>query len=438
MIRRFLKRVFAPSNEPAPAKIPRSRHGISAHDISSAAKQVTTSLTQSRHKAFVVGGAVRDLLLKRRPKDFDVVTSATPDQVRALFRRSRIIGRRFRLVQVIAEGDIVEVSTFRGSDVAREVDERGRVLRDNIFGTQSQDAARRDFTVNALFYDCQNETILDYHGGYADLLQRRLKMIGDPEARYREDPVRMLRAVRLSATLSLKLDPAAAGPIARLASLLQFVPAARVFDEMLKLLLSGHAAECIRELRAQGLHHGLLPLLDVILEQPLGERFVWSALGETDERIREGKPVSPSFLFATLLWHEVLSAWNALEAKGVTQSAALKQAMDEVIDVQTEKLAVPRRFTAMTKEIWALQPRFLHRSGARACRLLAHPRFRAGFDFFNLRARSGEVEIEIAEWWRRFQAAEADERKAMLLPGPPKGRRRRRRVKAVSPVPATS
>lgn len=381
---------------------------------------------------------MRDLLLKRRPKDFDVVTDATPDRVRGLFRRSRIIGRRFRLVQVINDGEIVEVSTFRGNDAASEVDERGRVLRDNVFGTQAQDAARRDFTVNALFYDPKSERILDYRGGYADLVARRLRTIGDAEARYREDPVRMLRAVRLSAALGLKLDSATAAPIAKLAPLLRFVPAARVFDEMLKLLLSGHATECLRALRAQGLHHGLLPLLDVILEQPLGERFVWLALAETDERIRQGKPVSPSFLFATLLWHEVLSAWSAAEKAGMSPHAALKQAMDQVIDLQTETLAIPRRFCAVTKDIWSLQPRFAHRSGARAFRLLNHPRFRAGFDFLNLRAQSGEVESEIAEWWRRFQSVDADERKAMLLPGEPRRKRRRRKPKAVTQAePAT-
>jgi poly(A) polymerase len=434
MIRRFLKRVFAAADEPAPHTIPRSRHGIAAEEISPAARYVTAALTQSGYRAFVVGGAVRDLLLKRRPKDFDVATNAMPDQVRALIRRSRIIGRRFRLVQVMSEGEIVEVSTFRGADAQPEVDERGRVLRDNVFGTQLQDAARRDFTVNALFYDPQNERILDYHGGYADLLARRLKIIGEPEARYREDPLRMLRAVRLSAALGLELDAATAQPIANLAPLLQFVPAARVFDEMLKLLLSGQAAEGIRELRRQGLHHALLPLLDVILEQPLGERFVSIALAETDERVRADKPVSPSFLFATLLWHEVLSAWNALEARGLSQYAALKQAMDEVIDLQTEKLAVPRRFTAVTKEIWSLQPRFLHRSGARTFRLLNHPRFRVGYDFFNLRANSGEVDKDIADWWRRFQSAEADERKAMLVPGQTQRRRRRRKAKVAAAV----
>jgi poly(A) polymerase len=438
MIRKFLQRVFAPSDYAAPTVILRSRHGIAAEQISPAARQVALTLTQSKHAAFVVGGAVRDLLLKRVPKDFDVVTDATPDRVRSLFRRSRIIGRRFRLVQVMSDGEIVEVSTFRGADAASEVDERGRVLRDNVFGTQAQDAARRDFTVNSLFYNPQKEQILDYQGGFADLIAHRLRAIGDPEARYREDPVRMLRAVRLSAALGLKLDPATAEPIARLAPLLQFVPPARVFDEMLKLLLSGHSAECIRGLRAQGLHHGLLPLLDVILQQPLGERFVWSALASTDERIRQAKPVTPSFLFATLLWHEVLSAWNAAEKNGLPPHAALKQAMDQVFDLQAAKLAIPRRFSAITKEIWSLQPRFLHRSGARAIRLLSHPRFRAGFDFLNLRAQSGEVENEITEWWRKFQLAEPEDRRVMLLPGAPRRKRRRRRAKAGAHDPATS
>ena len=287
-----------------------------------------------------------------------MATNATPEQVRGQFRRSRIIGRRFRLVHVMCGPDTVEVSTFRGTQEDGESgeqvhDEHGRILRDNVFGNQQQDATRRDFTMNALFYDPVTQEIWDYYGGIKDLKARRLRIIGDPEQRYREDPVRMLRAVRLAAKLGMEIDSATAGPISRLAPLMDRVPAARVFDEMLKLLLSGHALECVKGLRKRGLHHGMLPMLDVILEQPLGERFIMLALKNTDERILADKPVSPAFLFAALLWHEVLAAWKQAEQGGMKPMPALHQAMDQVLGVQDEKLAIPRRYDAVMKEIWA-------------------------------------------------------------------------------------
>src|SRR6185436_8114748 len=242
-----------------------------------------------------------DAILGWEPKDFDVATNATPEEVREIFRRSRIIGRRFRLVHVMCGREQVEVSTYRGGaaaedDDARVSDEHGRILRDNVFGNQEQDATRRDFTINALFYDPATQEIWDYHGGVEDLKKRRLRMIGDPEQRYREDPVRMLRAVRLAASRGLEIDQATREPIKSLTPLLANVPPSRLFDEMLKLLLSGNAYECVMALRQEGLHHGLLPMLDVILEQPLGERFVMMALRNTDVRVKGDKPVSPSFL----------------------------------------------------------------------------------------------------------------------------------------------
>ena len=415
MITRLLGRVFSGRmfGPGRPKIVPLSTHGIARDKISPCALQVSEALQGKRHAAFIVGGAVRDLLLGRTPKDFDMATDATPEEVRALFRRSRIIGRRFRLVHVMCGRDTVEVATFRGGTAdegeARVADEHGRILRDNVYGTQQQDATRRDFTVNALFYDPVSQVIWDYHGGVADLRRRRLRMIGDPVLRYREDPVRMLRAVRLAASHELEIDKATRQPIRALAGLLANVPPARLFDEMLKLLLSGHAAEAVIKLRKEGLHHGLLPLLDVILEQPLGERFVMLALRTTDERMRADKSVSPSFLFAALLWHEVLAAWEQLEGTGAPRIPALYQAMDRVIGVQAEKLAIPRRYSADMKEIWALQPRFLERGGTRPYRLLEQSRFRAGYDFLMLRCRSGEVETQIGDWWTRFQdAGEAD------------------------------
>jgi poly(A) polymerase len=374
---------------------------------------------------------VRDLLLGIAPKDFDVATDARPEQVRPLFRRALIIGRRFRLVHVMFGSDTVEVSTFRGADAGTaEKDEHGRVLRDNVFGTLEEDARRRDFTVNALYFDPATEELVDFHGGLADLKKRMLRVIGDPDVRYREDPVRMLRAVRLAAKLGLTLDPATRQPIRTLAPLMERVPPARLFDEMLKLLLSGHASACLRQLRDVGLHRGLLPLLDVILEQPLGERFVTLALAQTDERVLAERPVSPAFLFAALLWHEVLAAWKARQARGERALAALEAAMDEVLDTQCAKLAITRKLTATMREVWAMQPRFEQRSGNRAYRLLESPRFRMAYDFLALRAASGEVAADLEEWWRAFQGADAESRKAMLLPDTaPRKRRRRRRKK---------
>ncbi|PIV71368.1 MAG: polynucleotide adenylyltransferase PcnB, partial [Rhodocyclales bacterium CG17_big_fil_post_rev_8_21_14_2_50_68_7] len=334
MIRKLLRRVFRRA-EPVPAGpalIPLARHGVRREQISPAALKVVARLQEAGFKAYVVGGAVRDLIAGLQPKDFDLATDATPEQVRALFRRSRIIGRRFRIVHVMEGRETMEVTTFRAAaDDRVETDENGRVLRDNAFGTQEEDAARRDFTVNALYYDPADETIVDFHHGVADLQQKTLRMIGDPHRRYREDPVRMLRAVRLAAKLGLELDPAARAPIRDMAPLIENVPASRLFDEMLKLLLSGHAVECIRRLRDEGLHHGLLPLLDVILGDTQGGRFVWGALAATDERVRSGKTVSPGFLFATLLWNEVLASWERRKAAGETPMPALFEAMDEVL-----------------------------------------------------------------------------------------------------------
>lgn len=438
MIRKLLLRlVNGPSRPAAPRVVPHSRHGVSRHAISACARRVTSGLQVEGFDAYVVGGAVRDLLLGREPKDFDVATNATPERVRALFRRSRIIGRRFQLVHVLCGRDVVEVSTFRGKHAAVDgergaTDEHGRILRDNVFGTREEDAVRRDFTVNALFYDPSSEEIIDYCGGLTDLKNRKLRMIGDPEARYREDPVRMLRAVRLAAKLDLEIERGTREPIRKLADLLESVPVSRLFEEMLKLLLSGGSVQGVQQLRAQGLHHGLLPMLDVILEQPLGERFVMLALERTDERVRDNKPVSPGFLFAALLWHEVLAAWRAGEAAGKSTMPAMFEAIDQVVEEQSANLAIPRRFSSDMREIWILQARLLNRSGRRPFALLGNPRFRAAYDFLLLRCESGELDMEIGEWWQRFQHAGENERKSMLVPGS-SGRRRRRRRKNTKP-----
>jgi poly(A) polymerase len=425
----------------------KDKHGIERDAISRCARRTCEDLQRAGFLAFVVGGAVRDLLVDIEPKDFDVATSATPDEVRSVFRRSRIIGRRFRIVHVLCGAETVEVSTFR-AHFAREpdadnTDEHGRMLSDNVFGTQAEDALRRDFTVNALFYDPVKEEVWDYVHGFKDVNARSLVMIGDPAMRYREDPVRMLRAARLAAKLGFEIEAKTREPIQALKHLLENVPQARLFEEILKLLLSGSAVECIRVLRELELHHGLLPLLDTALDDPESGPFAMAALRATDERLAAGKPVSPAFLLAALLWGQVERNLKRFEGQGQPTVAALHAAMHEALDVQRDSLAIPRRFDATMKELWLLQPRFLQRGGHRPFRLLEHPRFRAAYDFFALRAASANAPQEVAKWWEEFQAVSSDEREQMLVSGeagPRKKRRRRRgkrRAEAAGPdVPA--
>ena len=467
MIKKFIRRVLQFGSGSELRTVPKEQHGIGREAISPGARKVCEVLHAQGHQAYVVGGAVRDLLLGLRPKDFDVASDAYPEEVHKIFRRSRLIGKRFKLVHVMFGEETVEVSTFRartpaetekpGGDRLPErdrvvdehgrsrsherdhvVDEHGRVVRDNIYGTREDDAIRRDFTINALYYDPASETLLDYHNGLRDLQRKSVRIIGDARARYREDPLRMLRAVRFAAKAGFAIDERTRKPIRELAHLLGNVPPSRVYEEMQKLLLSGHAATGLRELRSEALHHGLLPLLDVIFEQPMGERFVTLALEQTDSRVRSGKSVSPAFLFAALLWHEVLAAWKKAQQRGLKPIPALFEAMDAVLDIQTDKLAIPRRLTAVMKEIWALQPRFEQRSGRRPFGLLAHERFRAGFDFLVLRSGSGEAPEELAQWWEKFQQAGEAERQAMLMAPQPgeRGRRRRRRRRGKKPSSA--
>jgi poly(A) polymerase len=460
----------------APVILSSDIHGIDPALISKNAVRVTDALQQAGHRAFIVGGAVRDLLLGIAPKDFDVATDATPDEVQRLFRRARLIGRRFQIVHVQFGQELIEVSTFRAlvdaprpkttsfapkevplGDGAQEaplggppaadaapprrlkrdeldrrthaVDASGRVLRDNVWGEQHEDATRRDFTINAMYYDPATQTVLDYHNGMADMRARLLRMIGDPATRYREDPVRMLRVVRFAAKLGFEIEDTTRAPIKELADLINNVPAARLFDEMLKLLLSGQALACLQRLRKEGLHHGLLPLLDVVLEQPHGEKFVTLALNNTDARVRAGKPVSPGFLFATLLWHDMQQRWQQYTEQGEYPIPALHRAMDDVLDMQTEKLAIHKRFSADMREIWGLQLRLEKRSGRSALKLLEHQRFRAGYDFLLLRCESGELDASVAQWWTEFVDGDAAAREALLSQGgkerAPRKRRRR-------------
>jgi len=446
MIRRLISKVFGRKHAASGSSariLPRIKHGIQRNGIDDCALKVCETLAGAGFKGYVVGGAVRDLLLGKAPKDFDVATDATPEEVRRLFRRSRLIGRRFQIVHVMCSRETIEVTTFRANgqkeseeEDERPTDEHGRLLSDNVFGSMADDAARRDFTINALYYDPLREEVHDYFDGVADCKKRLLRMIGDPETRYREDPVRMLRAARFAAKLDFRIDEATRAPVARLAPLLANIPRARIFDEALKLLLSGHALRGVHQLRAEGLHHGILPLLDTILDDPTGERFITAALKSTDERIQSDRPSSPAFLFGALLWPQVLKRWQAIEAGGEKPQPALFLAMDDVLDAQRAQLSIPRRYDGMMKEIWALQPRFEQRGGQRPYRLLEHPRFRAAYDFLLLRAEAGEVDTELGDWWTRFQDADEDARTGMLVAdsGPKPRRKRRRRKTGDAPV----
>ena len=441
MIRRLIKKVFGKASRATATSGPRilalASHGIKREQIHPCALKTTRALKEAGYTAFVVGGAVRDLLLGREPKDFDVATNATPEQVRQVFRRSRLIGRRFQIVHVYCGADTIEVTTFRAATPEKEADEDddsrvtaadGMLLRDNVFGSQAEDAERRDFTVNALYYDTETQEIWEWHGGVEDAKKMVLRIIGDPIQRFREDPVRMLRAARFAAKLDFHIDPATRAPIAELAQMLERIPSSRLFDEMMKLLLSGHAERGVRQLRAEGLHHGVLPMLDAILDNPERQKFLHAALHDTDERVRHGHSASPAFMLACLLWFDMQAEWRRNQARGQSDQSALYDAMDAVLERQRDALAFPRRFDGTIKEIWSLQSRFEQRSGARPFRLLAHPRFRAGYDFLLIRAKGGDAAQELADWWHRFPDASDSEREAMLIkpkPGETKSKRRR-------------
>lgn len=400
----------------------RSEHTISRAQISPNALKVLYRLKGARFRACLVGGCVRDLLLGREPKDFDVATDAHPEQVRVLFRNCRLVGRRFRLAHIHFGQEVIEVATFRAAAApGREGDwvqeESGRLLRDNVFGTIEEDAFRRDFTANALYYDIADFSVIDYVGGMEDLRQGVLRLIGDPESRYREDPVRMLRAVRLMTKLGFTLDPACAEPLPKLAPLLAGVSPARLYDEVLKLFLSGYGVQTFELLRHYGLFEFLFPATEKALayeHQGFPSTFLVRMLESTDRRLHEGKPVAPYFLYAALLWEPVRLEVERRQAGGMAPSIAMQEAASEVLNEQIRHVAISRRVALPMREVWMLQPRFERRQGGRPLRLLEHPRFRAGYDFLLLRSAAGETEPELAGWWTRLLRADDDERRKML------------------------
>ncbi len=401
--------------------IARDAHCISRKDISPNALRVLYKLRDAGFAGYLVGGAVRDLLVGGHPKDFDIATSATPEEVRHLFRNSRLIGRRFRIAHVVFGREIIEVATFRANvddgSGDRELHEGGRLLRDNVFGTVEDDAVRRDFTANALYYAIDDFSVRDYTGGFEDVQNRVLKMIGDPEQRYREDPVRMLRAVRLAAKLGFHIDGPTATPIAEFATLLRESAPARLFEECLKLFLSGHAVESFLGLERHGLLPALLPETAAALKSNRSgalRQMLLEGLRGTDARVASDEPVSPAFLFALLLWPAYCRALMALQAQGMHAAEAQRRAADRVTVHQLGMIALPRRFSLPMQEIWLLQSRFSQRQRKRVVRLLAHPRFRAAYDFLVLRQFASNEHAEEVAFWQEAQTLPIDELDAQL------------------------
>jgi poly(A) polymerase len=423
--------------------IPRDQHNVSRKEISPNALRVLYRLREGGFAAYLVGGAVRDLLIGGHPKDFDVATDATPEQVKGLFRNCRLIGRRFRLAHVVYGREIIEVATFRASSDDgsgdRELHEGGRVLRDNVYGSIEEGAVRRDFTANALYYAIEDFSVRDYVGGFEDVRNRLMRLIGDPETRYREDPVRMLRAVRLAAKLDFEIEPATAAPIPHLAPLLSEAAPARLFEECLKLFLSGHAVASFLGLERHGLLSALLPETAAALKSNRSgalRRMVLEGLKGTDARVANDEPVSPAFLFALLLWPAYCRALMELQAQGVHAAEAQRRAADRVTVHQLNTIALPRRFSLPMQEIWLLQSRFSQRQRKRVFRLLAHPRFRAAFDFLVLRLAASDEHADDVAFWREVQDKPGDELAAQLdahvahedAAQAPRKRRRRRRA----------
>lgn len=432
--------------------IPRAEHGISRDDISDNALKVLYRLNKAGFQAYLVGGCVRDLMLGLHPKDFDVVTDATPEQIKGLFRNCRLIGRRFRLAHIVFGREIIEVATFRGhhadgdseesegndKKVLGKQDEHGQLLRDNVFGSIEEDAERRDFTFNAMYYSVADFAVTDFAHGTDAIQKREVRLIGDPETRYREDPVRMLRAVRFAVKLNMTISQHTAAPIQSLAHLLGNIPPARLFEETLKLFLSGQGEATFLMLRDYGLLTPLFPQLEPLIrdENSREMQFIRAVLRNTDDRINNEQRVTPAFLYAALLWYPLEEQSQKLQAEsGLNAHDALNIAMGEVISRQTKHIMIPKRFSTVMRDIWILQQRLPKRFGRRAFQLLTHPKFRAGYDFLAVRGQieGGEV-LELADWWTQFQQADNNKQKHLLKTlrqreggDKPKPRRRRRR-----------
>ncbi|WP_437610333.1 polynucleotide adenylyltransferase PcnB [Erwinia sp. V71] len=430
--------------------IPRDRHNISRKDISENALKVLYRLNKAGYEAYLVGGGVRDLLLGKKPKDFDVTTNATPEQMRKLFRNCRLVGRRFRLAHVMFGPEVIEVATFRGHHHADEdQDDRngsqrgqnGMLLRDNIFGSIEDDAQRRDLTINSLYYSVADFTVRDYVGGLSDLQQGIIRLIGDPETRYREDPVRMLRVVRFAAKLQMRIAEETAEPIPRLATLLQDIPPARLFEETLKLLQAGYGYDTYLQLREYQLFQPLFPIITRYFTaqgDSAMERMINQVLKNTDNRIHNQMRVNPAFLFAAMFWYpQQEAAQKIAQESGLAYYDAFALAMNDVLDEACRALAIPKRITTLIRDIWQLQLRISRRHGKRAWKLMEHPKFRAAYDLLALRAEAeNNHELQrLTTWWGEFQVAAPPQQKNMLntLGDDPVPRRRTRRPRKRTP-----
>lgn len=413
--------------------IPRSQHTISRKNISSNALKVLNRLHEAGYEAYLVGGSVRDLLLGKLPKDFDVATNALPEDVKKIFRNCRIIGRRFRLAHVFFGPDIIEVATFRashtdGPDGHGQMRD-GMIIRDNVYGSLKDDAWRRDFRINALYYNIADYSVVDFTGGMSDLKKRSLQMIGDAATRYKEDPVRMLRAIRFADKLDLTIDKKTALPLSEQAHLLAQIPPSRLFEELLKLFLTGHALKSYQQLQKFSLLKPLLPMtFECLKHDPEGiiAKFIHLALENTDKRVQEGKSVTPAFLFSVLLWEPIQVETAQHRKNNMPPMIAMEKAINHVLAEQNKFICIPRRFTHSMRAIWAMQPLLFRRHGKNAFRLIEQPRFRAAYDFLLLRAEAGEKVNQVANWWEKFTVADAAEREKLIkeLPKPPRRRSR--------------
>ncbi|MEH6577414.1 MAG: polynucleotide adenylyltransferase PcnB [Amphritea sp.] len=427
--------------------IPGEVHNISRRHLNDAAMNVAYRLQDEGYEGYLVGGCIRDLLLNKKPKDFDVATSAHPEQAHELFRRSRLIGRRFKLLHVRSGRDLIEVATFRASHDSQpknsdgehgRQNDSGMIVRDNVYGTIEEDALRRDFTVNALYYCPKDHCIYDFANGYQDLQHKTLRMIGDPAERYREDPVRMLRAARFAAKLDFDIEPASAEPIAGLAGLLKDIAPARLFDEALKIFQSGHGLASYQQTQHFGLFEHLFRQTAQSIENPGDypvETLVLNALANTDRRLQQNKSVTPAFLFAALLWYPMQQRMNLLQKEGMHPLPAMHEAANQVISEQVRQTAIPRRFSTPIREIWDLQLRLPRRHGKRAERLVEQPRFRAAYDLLVLRENSGEDLDGLSKWWTDYQTSNPQSRNNLTRELPseePTQRRRRKRRRPAS------
>ncbi|MEP0354251.1 polynucleotide adenylyltransferase PcnB [Paraglaciecola sp.] len=405
--------------------MPRSEHPVSREAISDNALKVLYRLHNSGYQAYLVGGCVRDILLGKEPKDFDVTTDATPEQIKDLFRNCRLIGRRFRLAHIVFGREIIEVATFRGhhqnnddeSKLSKQSD-HGQLLRDNVFGSIEEDAQRRDFTINAMYYNIADYSIRDFAGGMQAIKNRKIALIGDPETRYREDPVRMLRAVRFTAKLNMSISKESAEPIKAMAPLMANIPPARLFEEVLKLLLSGQGLDTYRLLNKFHLFEPLFPQLAPLLVHQEGKesKFVELVLTNTDNRINTGQRVTPAFIFAAFMWYPLEERCQQLMAEGgLNHFDAFNLAMNDVMHRQIQRIMIPKRFSIPVRDIWQLQNRLPKRYGRRAYQMLEHPKFRAAYDFLLMRGQiEGGQLLELADWWTDFQEADEGSRKNML------------------------